>query len=102
MRKVYRVEHIEGEASVAEKVLTLEHFHCCMGHISFQTAKQLVKNKYITGIRLEYTPTDHKIFCESCVYAKATRKLVPDICEGNRAVEFGGEVHLDLWGEVSC
>ena len=98
-RKVYRVEHIEGEASVAEKVLTLECFHRCMGHISFQTAKQLVKNKYITGIRLEYTPADHKIFCESCIYAKATRKSVPDIREGNRAVEFGGEVHSDLWGK---
>ena len=97
--KVYRVEHIEGEASVAEKVLMLERFHRCMGHISFQTAKQLIKNKYITGIRLEYTPADHKIFCESCIYAKATRKSVPDIHEGNRAVEFGGEVHLDLWGK---
>ena len=76
------VEHIEGEASIAEKVLTSEHFHCCMGHISFQAAKTLVKNKYITRVQLKYTPSDHKIFCESCVYAKVTRKLVPDIREG--------------------
>ena len=50
LRKVYRVEHVEGEASAAEKVLTLECFHHCMGHISFQTAKQLVKNEYIMGM----------------------------------------------------
>jgi hypothetical protein len=77
----------------------LERFHRCMGYISFPIAKSLVKNKYITGVRLEYTPTDHKIFCESCVYAKATRKHVPDVREGKRAVEFGGEVHSDLWGK---
>ena len=98
-RKVYRVEHREGEVNAAEKVLSLEHFHRCMGHISFQTTKSLIKNKHITGVQLEYTPSDHKIFCESCVYAKATRKAVPDIREGERAVEFGGEVHSDLWGK---
>ena len=61
-RKVYRVKHVEGEASAAEKVLSLERFHHCMGHISFQMAKQLVKDKYITGVQLEYTPSDHNFF----------------------------------------
>ena len=98
-RKVYRVEHSEGEANVAVKVLTLDRFHRCMGHISFQNAKSLVKNKYITGVRLEYTPSNQKLFCESCVYAKATRKSVPSVREGERASEFGGEVHSDLWGK---
>ena len=98
LRKVYRVEHIEGEASAAEKVMTLECFHHCMGHISFQTAKQLVKNKYIMGIRLECTPADHKSFA-SHAFMQKLRKSVPDIHEGNRAVEFGGEVHSDLWGK---
>jgi hypothetical protein len=100
-KKVYRVEHVEGEANAAEKVLTLERFHRCMGHISFQTAKTLVKNKYITGVRLEYTPSDHKMFCESCIYAKATRKSVPDVREGERAVEIGGEILSNVWGEVT-
>jgi hypothetical protein len=44
LRKVYRVEHVVGEANVVEKVLTLDRFHRCgMGHISFHTAKTLVK-----------------------------------------------------------
>ena len=81
------------------KVLSLDRFHLCMGHISFQNARSLVKNKYITGVRLEYTPSTQKLFCESCVYAKAARKSVPNIREGKRASEFGGEVHSDLWGK---
>lgn len=76
------MEHSKGEAN---------------GHISFQNAKSLVKNKYITGVRLEYTPSNQKLFCKSCVYAKATRKSVPSVQEGERASEFGGEIHLDLW-----
>jgi hypothetical protein len=98
LRKVYRVEHFEGEAGVVEKVLSLDRFHRCMGHISFQTTKTLVKNKLITGVQLEYTPSSQELFCESCVYAKATRKSVPKIREGKRATDFGGEVHSDLWG----
>jgi hypothetical protein len=59
----------------------------------------LVKNNLITRVRLKYTPSDQKLFCESCVYAKATRQSVPKIREGERAAEFGGEVHSDLWGK---
>ena len=47
--------------------------------------------------QLEYTPSNHKIFCESCIYAKVTRKSVPDIHEWKRALDFSGEVHSDLW-----
>ena len=98
LRKVYRVEHEEGETSAVKKVMSLDYFHHCMGHISFQTAKTLIKNKLITGVQLEleYTPSNQKFFCESCVYAKASRKSVPDVCEGERASEFGKEVHFNL------
>jgi hypothetical protein len=46
-----------------------------------------------------YTASDHKIFCESCIYAKATWKCVPDSRVGGWAMEFGGEVHSDVWGK---
>ena len=97
--KVYRVEHVDGEAGTAEKVLLLDRFHHCMGHISFKTAKTLVKNKLITGVQLEYTPSSQKLFCKSCVYAKATQKSVPKAQEGEWASKVGGEVHSDLWGK---
>lgn len=68
-----------------------------MGHISPGIAKKLVTQGFVTGVRLVST-ADAEIFCESCVYAKATRKSVPKAREGERAKRFGEEVHSDLWG----
>ena len=45
-------------------------------------------------------PYGKLFFCSSCVYAKATQKQVPKVREGERAKEFGGEVHSDLWGKL--
>jgi len=69
-----------------------------MGHISPKTARKLVENKFVTGLRLEYSPSGDPFFCESCVYAKATRKSVPKMREGERATKFGQEIHSDVWG----
>jgi len=71
-----------------------------MGHISAKIAQQLVKDKFVTGVWLEYTPSNDlkNFFCESCIYAKSTRKTVPERREGECAMVFGGEVHSDLWG----
>ena len=44
--------------------------------------------------------TGKEFFCESCVYAKATHKPVVKARKGECAMEFGGEVHSDLWGPV--
>ena len=35
--------------------------------------------------------------CQSCVYAKATRKSIPKTCDSKHAKNFGKEVHSDLW-----
>ena len=50
----------------------------------------------MTGVKLE-TMSGEFPFCESCVYAKATRKPVAKV-QGEQATEFGGEIHSDLWG----
>ena len=97
--RVYRVEHEEAIASAAEERLTLDKLHRRMGHISLDAARKLLKDKMITGIRLEYSPTKN-FFCASCVYAKATRKAAPKLRESERADVFGGEVHSDLWGKA--
>jgi len=76
----------------------MEQLHRRMGHISPIIAEKLVKNGFVTGVRLETTAAGDPFFCESCVYAKATRKPVSKTREGERATEFGGEVHSDLWG----
>jgi hypothetical protein len=82
-----------------EEVLTPEQFHCRMGHISIKTACKLVKDKRVLGVQLGDTSDIENFFCESCVYAKATRKSVPKKQEGERAKEFGDEIHSNLWGK---
>ena len=97
--RIYKVEHEEAVASVAEERLTLDQFHRRMGHVSLDVARKLLKEKMVTGIRLVYSPTKD-FFCASCVYAKATRKPAPKMRESERADVFGGEVHSDLWGKA--
>ena len=88
----------EGEsANAAEEAITLDQLHCRMGHISPGIVKKLVTQGFVTGVHLMST-ADAEIFCESCVYAKATRKSVLKAHEGERAKKFGEEVHSDLWG----
>ena len=71
-----------------------------MGHVSSEVARKLIKDGMVTGVQLEYMPLGKLFFCSSCVYAKATRKPVPKIREGQRAEVFGGEIHSDLWGKA--
>jgi hypothetical protein len=99
-RGLYKVEHelnIE-QANAVDETLTVEQLHRRMGHISPVIAKKLVENNFVTGVRLESTSSGDPFFCESCVYAKATRKVIPKAREGDRATVFAGEVHSDLWG----
>ena len=97
--RVYKVEHEEAVANAAEERLTLDKLHRRMGHISLDAARTLLRDKMVTGVRLEYSPTKN-FFCASCVYAKSTRKPAPKVRESERAEVFGGEVHSDLWGKA--
>lgn len=94
---LYRLEHDESVNAAVERI-SLDQFHRRMGHISPVLAKKLVKDKFVTGVRLTHDDSGDPWFCESCVYAKATRKSIPKEREGERAKEFGGEIHSDLWG----
>jgi len=96
---LYRVAHEEPEtANAVEEIITLDQFHCRVGHISPGVAHHLIKKGFVTGVRLEPKPSGDPMFCESCVYAKATRKSVLKACDGEHATKFGEEVHSDLWG----
>jgi hypothetical protein len=95
---LYKVAHEPEVVNAAIEVLTLDQFHRRMGHVSQEVARKLIEKGFVTGVRLETTPTGDPFFCESCVYAKATRKPVAKAREGERATEFGGEIHSDLWG----
>ncbi|CAA7265260.1 unnamed protein product [Cyclocybe aegerita] len=95
---LYRVKHELDSANAAVEALTLDQLHHQLGHISPRITQKLVNDKFVTGMCLEHTVSGEPFFCESCVYAKATRKSVPKEREGERVAEFGGEVHSDLWG----
>jgi hypothetical protein len=66
-------------------------------YISSQAAKKLVDKGFVTGMQLE-TMLDADLFCKSCVYAKVTKKSIFKVREGKHAMEFGGEIHSDVWG----
>lgn len=99
---LYKIPHeaISGLAAAAEEMITLDQFHRRMGHISPYTARKLVKEKLVTGVKLDGSSINIPIFCESCVHAKAIRKPIPKVREGKRASKFGEEVHSDLWGKA--
>ena len=99
-RGLYKVEHeldIE-QANAVHESLTLQQLHRRLGHISPIIAKKLIKDKLVTGVRLAMVLSGDPFFCESCVYAKATQKIIPKEAEGNRAKVFAEEVHSNLWG----
>ena len=98
---VYQVSQECDAANAAADVLILKQFHCCMGHISPETARRLIMRGFVTGVKLEVSPTGELFFCESCMYAKATCKPVPKVRKGNCASDIGDEVHSDMWGPAS-
>jgi hypothetical protein len=68
-----------------------------MGHIAPNTAKCMIEKGFVVGVHLNGSSSP-PVFCESCVYAKATHKSVLKEREGKRADELGGEIHTDVWG----
>ena len=49
------------------------------------------------GVSLQ-NGSPRNVFCESCIYAKTMRQPISKIYQGERATQFGGEIHMDLWG----
>jgi hypothetical protein len=93
---LYRAVHEEDSAHVAAETISLDLFHRRMGHIAPNIARKLVKNGFVTGVKLDDSPAQ-STFCEACVYAKATRKPVAKVRQGERAADFAGDIHSNLW-----
>ena len=97
---LYRVDHstdIGGEVGgMAAEVVTIEELHRRMGHIAPEAARRLVSEDAIEGLELD--KSSELKTCDSCEYAKATRKPIRKIRATPRASEFGEEINSDLWG----
>ena len=73
---LYRVDHEEVVSSASMKTkLTLLELHRRMGHIALDAVRKLVADKRIVGVELEDDGGEMGT-CESCEYAKTTRKRV--------------------------
>ena len=56
-----------------------------------------MKDGFITGLGIQPT-SNADVLCESCIYAKATCKLVLKAREGKCAAKFSDEIHTNVWG----
>ena len=92
---LYRVDHLEMAGSATTDVSLLS-LHRRLGHISALAIRTLVRQGAVTGINL--TDDGRAISCESCEYAKTTRKVIRKEREEPLADAFGDEIHSDVWG----
>ncbi|KAI5894957.1 uncharacterized protein SCHCODRAFT_02455998, partial [Schizophyllum commune H4-8] len=87
------------DGKVLGSKLTVDDFHRRMGHIAPKAAKNLVAKGFVDGVELD--DGEGETFCESCIFAKQTRRPVHKEREGERAAETGGKVFSDVWGPAS-
>ncbi|KIN96350.1 hypothetical protein M404DRAFT_115650, partial [Pisolithus tinctorius Marx 270] len=81
----------------ATESLTMEEIHIRLGHIAPEAIQCMLKDGTITRIKLdEAHPTMGT--CNSCEYAKATRKPIGKERDPPRHEHLGDKVHTDLWG----
>ena len=92
---LYQVKHVHTASSTNE-VVDVPTLHCRMGHIAVDSIRTLVHSNAIQGISL--IDNSQPFYCESCEYAKTTRKAIKKVCKGAQASAFGEEIHSDLWG----
>ena len=78
------------------EMLMVEELHHQMGHIALEIAKKMVSTGAIDGIKLDLAFEIKQ--CDSCEYAKATRKPIKKDCQTSQAAKFGDEIHSDIWG----
>jgi hypothetical protein len=70
-----------------------------MGHIAPEAAKHMIYSGAVEGIKIDNSANLKS--CNSCEYAKATRKPIQKAREMSYASAFGEEIHSDLWGPSS-
>ena len=94
---LFKVEHQHSILSAnAGEPINIHTLHRNLGHIAADTIRSLIKDHAIEGIEL--TDDGSPIICDSCNYAKMTRKPIKHERSTPSALQFGEEIHTDLWG----
>ena len=93
---IYKVLVHAGVAATLEQVDLITLHSRRLGHVSVSAIRNLIRNNIVAGLQLldDTSPS----FCESCEYAKTTRKAINKERQSATASAFGDEVHSDLWG----
>ncbi len=95
MNGLFKVKHaLVADTSVESADILM--LHRKLGHIPANAICSLICAGAITGLQLidDFPP----FTCDSCEYAKLTRKPIPKECEASQAQAFGDEIHMDVWG----
>jgi hypothetical protein len=72
---LYKVEHAcAATVQVAAEVIDIQTLHRRLGHVALDTVRTLVRTQAIQGISL--IDDGQPIYCDSCEYAKTTRKPI--------------------------
>ena len=79
-------------------ILSVDELHRRLGHVSHDRAKFLVNKGLVDGVTLE--AGSKTVVCESCEWAKGTRKQMSTVREDERRTAVGDEIHSDLWGKA--
>jgi transposase InsO family protein len=94
---LFKVEHSYLAVDPTPVVqINIHELHRRLGHISANAIRSLIHNHAIKGIQL--IDDGSPIICDSCEYAKMTRKVILKERIAPPANRFGDEVHSDLWG----
>jgi hypothetical protein len=95
---LYCVDHNEviSAAGTSTTKLNLDELHWWMGHIAPEATRKLVKDGLVSGIELK--GKGDAGLCDSCEYAKSTRKRIRKERIEPRAQNFGDEIHSNVWG----
>ena len=86
----------EARATGTRDALSIDKLHRCLGHMSHERVKLLVAKGLVEGLNLD--KSSEASDCESCEWAKGTRKVIVKVREGESCKVVGEEVHSDLWG----
>lgn len=94
---LYRVERAcTATIQVAAEVINVQTLHRRLGHSALDSVWALVCSQAIQGISL--IDNSQPLYCDSCEYAKTTRKPIKKEHEAAQVSAFSNKIHSDLWG----
>jgi hypothetical protein len=94
---LYKIEHSHvSAATIVQERVSILTLHKRLGHISLEYIRALLRNNAVQGLQVidEGSP----YLCDSCEYAKTTRKHINKERQAPKAKNFGDEIHSDVWG----